>query len=209
MTEYSQTEPYPHLSPEEETELVRACTSGNARAWHKLVDVYGPRVYGAIKYFLRAYRESLPREDALNVYQDMFLDLCVDNFRKLKTFQGGGKLATWLFTVARRRCLDHIRASTRLKKVPVTLTEPEILDTGSLLASHRDPSETAEIREAVHKAMERLTKKSRLLLVLFYFEGLSYQEIAKVTGTAESSVSAMLSKAREAIGRILKGSAGV
>jgi RNA polymerase sigma-70 factor (ECF subfamily) len=168
------------------------------------VDIYGPRVYGAIRYFLRSYRESLPPDDALNIYQDMFLDLCNDNFRKLKTFRAGGRLATWLFTIARRQCLNHIRAITRKKRVSPTLTDKEILEIGQPLTDSGDPLAASENREAVLKALDRLDYENRLLLVLFYFEGLSYEEIAKVVGISENSVSAMLRKAREEIARILK-----
>ncbi len=207
LTESSHTEEehaYDRLTPQEEAALVEACTAGDSRAWRELVDTYGPRVYSALRYFLRAYRESFPEEDALNIYQEMFLDLCGNNFRKLKTFHGGGKLATWLFTVARRQCLDYVRASTRRKRIRPALTGPEVLDLGTPLSHRADPLAASENREAVLSALDRLDTRSRLLLVLFYFEDLSYEEIAKVIGISENSVSPMLRKAREDVGKILR-----
>lgn len=207
MAEDSRTgsrDAYQPLDPDEEAALVEACTSGDARAWRRLVDVYGPLVYRGIKYFLRSYRESLPEEDALNVYQEMFLDLCADNFRKLKTFQGGGRLPTWLFTVARRQCLDYIRASSRLKRAFPRLAEPELLDIGQRLSEGSDPLTASETTEAVLDALNRLDEHNRLLIVLFYFEELSYEEIAKVMGISVNSVSAMLRRARSSIAKILE-----
>ncbi len=207
MAEDSQNESrdkYTRLSVQEEADLVEACISGDSKAWQQLIDAYGPRVYGAIKYFMRSYRESLPEEDALNVYQEIFLDLCNDNFRKLKTFRAGGKLATWLFTVARRQCLDYVRSMTRKKRTPLTYAEPDILNLGQPLGRQEDPIAASETREAVLKAMDRMSYKSKLLLVLFYFEGLSYEEISKVMGVSETSVSGMIKKARESIREMLK-----
>ena len=202
MAEDSQSKPrgkYSQLSSVEETALVKACISGDSRAWHQLIDIYGPRVYGAIKYFMRSYRESLPEEDVLNVYQEVFLDLCSDDFRKLKTYRAGGRLATWLFTVARRQCLDYVRALTRKKRTPLTYAEPDILNLGQPLGEQDDPITAAENREAVLKAMDRMSYRNKLLLVLFYFEGLSYEEISKVMGVSATSVSGMIKKARDTI----------
>jgi RNA polymerase sigma-70 factor (ECF subfamily) len=183
---------------------VEKCISGDSRAWQRLIDLYGPRVYGAIRYFMRSYRESLPEEDSLNIYQEVFLDLCSNDFRKLKTFKAGGKLATWLFTVARRQCLDYVRAITRKKRTPLTFAEPEILNLGRPLGSQEDPIAATEDREAVLKAMDRMTYRSKLLLVLFYFEGLSYEEISEVMGVSETSVSGMIKKARDTIREMLR-----
>ena len=203
MVEESHTEQGQGPTPEEEAALVDACVSGDAGAWREFVDSYGPRVYSAMRYFMRSFQESLPEEDTQNVYQDMFLDLCSDGFRKLRTFRGGGNLATWLFTVARRQCLDYVRAISRKKRMRPTLTEPEILDAGERVHESESAFAAAENREAVLAALEKVDARDRLLLVLFYFEGLSYEEIAKVTGFSDKSVSAMLRKARESIARIL------
>jgi RNA polymerase sigma-70 factor (ECF subfamily) len=192
------------LTPQEEAKLVKACAGGDPGAWRRFVDLYGPRVYGAIRYFLRSYRESLFPDEALNIYQEMFLDLCDNNYRKLKTFRAGGQLGTWLFTVARRQCLSHIRASTRKKRFRPAVADSEILEIGQPLTQGTDALTASENREAVLKAMDKLSYENRLLLVLFYFEDLSYEEIAKVVGVSANSVSAMLRKARKSIARILK-----
>jgi RNA polymerase sigma-70 factor (ECF subfamily) len=123
----------------------------------------------------------------------------------LKTYKGGGRLATWLFTIARRQCLDYIRAGSRRKKVRIALTEPEMLDTGQPLSSREDPLEASEMEEAILRALDCLDERSRLLIVLFHFEGLSYEEISKVVGVPENSVSALLRKARESLGKFLEG----
>jgi RNA polymerase sigma factor (sigma-70 family) len=207
LADDSQSEPrgkYRQLSAQEEADLVEACISGDSRAWQRMVELYGPRVYGAIKYFLRSYRESLPEDDALNVYQEVFLDLCRDDFHKLRTFRAGGRLATWLFTVARRQCLDHVRAITRKKRRPVALAEPDILDLGEPLGRRDDPIAAGENREALLQAMERLNYRSKLLLILFYFEGLSYAEIARLMEVSETSVSSMMKKARETMREMLR-----
>lgn len=191
------------LAPEDEAQLMKACASGDSRAWHRFVDTYGPRVLGAIKYYMRAYRERLPEDDALNVYQEMFLDLCSDNFRKLKTFRKGGRLTTWLLTVARRQCLDYVRARTRRKVVPLALSDPEFLDTGQPVTIRSDPITASENREAVLEALNRLTSRSRLVVILFYFEGLSRPEIAKITGVSAQYVTDMLKRARDSLSEML------
>ena len=192
------------MIPEEEAALIEACAAGDPAAWRRLVDAYGPRVYTGIRYFLRSYRESMVEEDALNIYQEMFLDLCRDDFRRLRTFLGGGRLATWLFTVARRQCLDYIRDSSRKKRVFPKLAGPEILDLAQPLSVPADPAAAGEATEAVLKALDQLNSRNRLLIVLFHFEDLSYEEISKITGISKNSVSDMLRKARESLSKILE-----
>ena len=192
------------LSPAQEATLVEACTSGDSSAWYRLVDTYGPRVYGAIRYFLRAFRESMTEEDSRNIYQELFLDLCSNNFRKLKSFHGGGKLTTWLFTVARRQCLDYVRASSRIKRYRPKAAGPEVLDLGRPLTEQEDHVAATENKEAVHAALERLDPKNRMLIILFYYEGLSYEEIAKVVDVSEHSLSHLMKRARDEITKILE-----
>jgi len=206
LTENSQTDQEDikqSLPREEENELVKNCIDGNQVAWNKLVDIYGPRVYTAIRYFMRSYRESMPSE-AKNVYQELFLDLCNDNFRKLKTYQGDGKFAKWLLTVARRRTLTYIRNALRYKRVPAKLKETEILDLGRPLFESGNAYDSSEARDAVLQALEKIDEKSRLLIVLFYFEDMSYEDIAKLLDISKTSITSLMRKAREEIEKILE-----
>ena len=115
-------------------------------------------------------------------------------YTKLHTFQSDRKLASWVLSIASHYCIDRLR---RRRITWLSLDDDPI---ASVLPSHElNPEELALRREAcdeVQDCIAELEPGYRAPLILRYWQGLSYEEIAEVMGISVSAVKSRLHRAR-------------
>lgn len=146
-------------------ELLGAVRAGNQDAFLRLYDRHAQRIY---TFGLRVLRSA---EDAEELLTDVFMRLWE---RSEQYDPGRGVPAAWLFTVARSRAIDMLRARQRRRR-PVWLESDPPEDPAELvLEAHR----AAE----VNAALARLTRPQREVLDACYFRGLSQSEAAAELG---------------------------
>ena len=126
-------------------------------------------------------------ERARDVAQDAFVKLCqrAQSEGRLE----GSHLAKWLYKVCRNRAIDVARKEKRMKSATSSQLN-EQLDSGgnapdaSILAQERQETLVARIAD--------LTQNQQEVLRLKFHGGLSYQEIAEVTGLTKTNVGFLL-----------------
>jgi RNA polymerase sigma-70 factor (ECF subfamily) len=164
---------------EDLNELIDAAAGGDQRACTTLYDRFVQQVYRL------AYGVLLNQQDAEEVVQDSFGYA----FQTLHRYDSArSSFRTWLYTITLSRC----RNKRRRKWLP---TLP-LADMAEWLPGREPNPETAvellSIREMVWNALRELSPKQREAIVLRYFDGLTYREMAMVLGcplkTAESRV---------------------
>ncbi len=116
---------------------------------------------------------------ARDVVQDTFIRLCEQDISKLE-----GSLKSWLFTVCRNRALDILRKEKR--------TQPlEDIRWKKVAGAGLQPDEQAEYQERLTRLniyLGRLTDNQREVIILKFQQGLSYQEIQKITGLTSGNI---------------------
>jgi RNA polymerase sigma-70 factor (ECF subfamily) len=135
-------------------------------------------------------------QDAEDAVQEAYL-------RAFRGFQGfrGGDARKWILTIARNTCYSLLRA-----KQPMRDAEALDEDLGVVDLRAPDPEEALLRNDrgaAVQKAFGKLPPAFREVLVLREQEGLSYKEIAEITGMPSGTVMSRLSRARARLGQIL------
>lgn len=142
--------------------------------------------------------------DAEDVAQDVFLR-AYEQFDRLGDSPAAG---AWLRTVARNACLNHLtryRARWRLfSEMRTGHDDPELPD--ALLAAPAPVPEPDgdEVQAArLEEALQQLPDAQRVPLVLFHFEGTSYQEIARLLGISLAKVKTDIHRGRERLKAIL------
>lgn len=137
-------------------------------------------------------------QDADDITQEALLKA----FRAFHSFDGRAALSTWLYTVARSACIDWHRS--RLGRA--AQQEKPLLDVQPASEPAQDQScAEKQDRERLWAAIARLEDHSRVPLVLFEIEGLSYEEIAAVEAIPVGTVRSRLSRARQQLRELLAG----
>ncbi len=119
--------------------------------------------------------------DAEDVAQEVF----IRGYEKLPTYQGGSFKA-WLGQIAVRAAIDHWRKIKRRQDTS--------LDEATTL-----PDKTAislDDRLTLHDLLASLSTPQQEAIRLYYYQGLSYREIASRMGVAEKTVESLLYRAR-------------
>ena len=180
----------------EEQTLVQACARGDTTAWSEFVDRYAATLHDAARFTLGRVLGRSQEEDVENVVQGVFLGLCDRDCHRLRLFQGRSSLRTWLTSVTARFALNYIRTEKRKGSLKYSgLDEGAV---GPPDEREEDPLTTEE-REHLFHAMERMGQRERLLLKLFYYDGLSYKAISEFLGIPLNSVSPLITRARESL----------
>jgi RNA polymerase sigma-70 factor, ECF subfamily len=161
-------------------DLIEACRRGDAEAYRMLFETYKHRVYSI------AFHYTGNEAAAKDVTQQVFLKLITS----LGQFRSDAAFSTWLFRLVANACVDEHRRTRRL--VPL---DPEAAPVG------REPSGSAddvliarETAESVRRAVGELRPKLRIAILLRYFEGLSYDEMAEVLGCSKGTVASRLNR---------------
>lgn len=119
---------------------------------------------------LRVCRAVLGPADAEDAWSDTFLAA----LRAYPDLPARSNLRAWLVTIAHRKAIDHVRARNR-RPFPAELPE-QACETGP----DRDPDLAAAVRS--------LPEKQRLAVAYHYLGGLSYADVAELTGgTADAA----------------------
>ena len=182
------------LDPATTGRLVRRSQAGDTVAFAELVETYQAAVFGTA---LRLVRD---RGAAADVSNRTFFKA----HRSLADFDPSRPLRPWLLRIAANEALNALRSRTREAAHAVTGEAAEIeLEQA---AGGPDPAEVVpqgEQAAAIRAVVERLPEQMRLVTVLRYFDGLSYAEIAELTGQTVSAVGVTLLRARDRLRREL------
>ncbi len=122
-------------------------------------------------------------ERARDVVQDTFIRLCQQDMAKVRD-----GVKTWLFTVCRNRALDVLRKDSRL----VEMDEKKLLAIPGNSVSAAAMLEKEELQERLDGYLQRLTPNQREVITLKFQQGLSYEEISRVTGLSNGNVGFLL-----------------
>jgi RNA polymerase sigma-70 factor (ECF subfamily) len=182
-------------------ELLARFQGGETEMFGALVRRYERELYG----YLRRYLGNA--DLAEDVFQNTFLQVYI----KVGQYQPGRPVRPWLYTIATHQAVDALRRGGRRPALSLEQAgEPGGDGEANGLAAAlegRDPGPfeaAAEIErgELVRAAVERLPDFLRQVLLLAYFQGLKYREIADVldipVGTVKSRLHAALVKLQEA-----------
>lgn len=145
----------------------------NSEEAARLARTYGPAVYRM------AYARTGNRSDAEDVMQEVFLTL----LRKgPEHFREEGHARAWLLRVTAQRSCDLFRSLARRRELP--------------LEEAADTPTPVEGRGETLEAVLALPAELRLPVHLFYYEGMTVEEVARTLGIGESAVKTRLFRAR-------------
>lgn len=191
----------------EDDALIRAFQSGETGAFDHLVLRYQDKIFSLCYWYLGDYHEA---DDAA---QDIFLKA----YSSLGKFRRESSFSTWLHRIAVNTCKNKCKSlAFRFRKKTESIDSygdapgiEHIKHSGSGMAdtvgSPADLLEQKEKMKHIRRAIEALAPGKRTLVVLRDIEGLSYEELAAVTGLKLGTVKSKLARARADLVEKLRG----
>jgi RNA polymerase sigma-70 factor (ECF subfamily) len=197
-------ESYFHALHLEDLALVCALRRGSEAAWGKFVAEYRPVLQASARAIVGAGGESRAHELADSLFAELYGVDRSGGARKnslLDYFHGRSKLATWLRSVLAQRYVDTLRASQRLDSLDDEQTAARAAGRERAAGSSEsiDPDRARllpRLAEAIPEALAALPPSDRLLLSLYYVQGLTLAQIARTRGVHEATASRRLQNIR-------------
>jgi RNA polymerase sigma-70 factor (ECF subfamily) len=178
--------------PPEDARIVRQVLRGKREAFGVLVERYQKPIFNFIYRFYGNYElaQELTQETFLRCYQF------------LKSYDQGRKFSTWLYTVARNICIDEFKKRRSAREVCLDDVLPAVDAKHAEGAGESDQQADCIRREDDFKlleALQELPPAARTVLLLHYFQGLSYQEIGEALSLPVSTVKIRIFRAKKAL----------
>ncbi len=165
--------------------LVRRCLEGDKKAFEEIVDRYQKTVFNTAFRILNDY------EDAADVSQSAFIRV----YENLEKFSARYKFFSWLYKITVNESLNFLK---QRKQIGGSTAE-EVADAKTPEDLYKD----AELSESIQQALMQIGLDYRLVIVLRYFQDLSYNEISYVLDTPEKTVKSRLFTARNLLKNIM------
>ncbi len=167
-----------------EIELVERLREGNREALGQIYVLYRDRVYN--------YCHWLVKENARvdDVVHETFMKI----WNNIGSLRNGNSFRSWLYTIARNEALLDLRDRKPFEE----LTDESSIESDSPLVALINAEETDQVKGL----LDALRPAYRELIVLRVYEGLSYAELACVTGLSLSAVRVHLFRARKALAKL-------
>lgn len=171
-------------------EIVAKVIRGDVNAFGTLVRRFEQKLLRYGRRFMAG------REDIEDLVQEVFLK----TYQNLRSFDTHRRFSPWIYRIAHNTFINEMRRASRH---PVVTLDTDVIIPHKSVPSAADDHERRETRELLERGLDRLGIKYREPLVLFYFEELSYAEIADVLHLPVSTVGVRVSRGRAALKKVI------
>jgi RNA polymerase sigma-70 factor (ECF subfamily) len=177
-------------SDKSDYDLIKEFIDGSDSAFNALARRYQEKIYW------HARRMTGNHLDADEIVQQVLLVM----FNKLKTFKFQSSLYTWIFRITSTRSLNLIKKRQIQRWIPLD----QVSKTGEAKNDIFTKLEEKEKFEQMQKYLAEIPAKQREVFLLRNFEGLSYEEIAKITGRSVGTLKANYHHAFKKIKKLMQ-----
>ena len=177
---------------ERERELIEKIRAGDGEAYFELVS----------EYRLRLYRKACSLLSNPEDAEDVLQEALVTAYKAIGKFRGESGFYTWIYRIVINKCRDFQRSKRTKREEDIEPYQPVLSDERISLEKNLELSDDAEY---LIGKINGLGKKYREILLMRYYDDLSYQEIAEAKDLNVGTVKSRLFKARELLKRAILG----
>jgi len=180
-----------------EQSLIQGLQQGEEKMFSLMVETYQHMVFNTVLGLVLNFEEA----------EDLSQDVFVLVFQQIHSFRAASKFSTWLYTIAVRTALNHLRKQ-KAKKRAVYIkrflgmeVEQEIRQTdfnhpGIIL-------DNKEYAAVLFKALQQLPENQRVAFLLVKTEDMRYEEVAEILGVSIKGVEGLMHRAKEKLRNVL------
>jgi RNA polymerase sigma-70 factor (ECF subfamily) len=176
-------------SGDSEDRLAVRCRNGDRAAFDEIVSRY------TVRLFRFAFRLLGDRSEAEDAVQETFVRV----YKAIPAYRPDGYFSSWIYRIALNEC----RRRRRSYRVSLPL------EAAPQVAPGPDPQQsamTAERNRQLRQAVEALPEHYRIVMMLFYFDEMSVEEISRTIDVSVSAVKVRLHRGRERLAVRLQNS---
>lgn len=183
------------MNQQTDEEMMASYQTGNEQALRVLFERYKRRI---LNFCLQLLAN---RADAEEVAGDVFISVITHK----QSFDPGRRFSTWIYTIARNKCISRMRRRRPVFSLWGSQTESvgniwEIADESRMA---RDDLNRKEMRQYVRDAIRELPDEQRQAILLREFHRMSYAEISEVMDCSLEKVKILIYRGREQLRRRL------
>lgn len=174
-----------------DADLIQAAIKGDQKAFQIFVERYQKPIFSYLYRFLYQNREA-----AEDVSQTVFLKV----YQNLNAIDLSKSIKSWIYRIAHNEAANYLRSVSRKKE--------STFDDEQWSKVSDDSDQTGELKEdysaVIQAALAKIKPRYREVIVLYYFEEKSYDEIATILDSSTSSVGTLIRRAKQQLKKILE-----
>ena len=170
-------------------ELVKAYVDGDNEAFDVLLERYKSKVYSYILHIVKN------KDVADDIFQETFVKIIMT--LRQGRYVDNGKFGAWLNRIAHNLIIDYYRQEKSENSISADSDDTDLLNRRDLCDDNiEDIMISAQIRDDVRRIIDALPEPQREVLMMRYYNDMSFKEIAETTGV---SINTALGRMRYAI----------
>ncbi len=176
------------LEKEREKELVAAAKEGNLEAFEQILFAYEKPIYSYV------YRLVRQKEDAQDLTQETFVKL----YKHIDAVDSEKNFRAWVYKIATNTVYDWLRKKQKRQELFI-IDDPDVqFETVDVETPYQDMQRVERAKD-VETALQKVRPVYRAVLLLFYWQGFGYTEIAHVLSLPLNTVKTYLYRAKHAL----------
>lgn len=175
----------PEIVKTSDEELAAKVQKGNKQAFNILTSRYSEKIFRYAKRFL------YNAEDAEDATQDVFLK----TYENIQSFNTKKRFSPWIYRIAHNTFINIIRKNKRekLQFIDLDTVLPQFVSHNTL---EKDISDKFDLNQ-LEKKIKNMPVKYREVVILYFFEEKSYEEISDILKIPSSTVGVRLKRAKD------------
>lgn len=169
----------------DDAEVIRRCLEGDSNAYGILIDRYQKALYNT------ALRMTQDSEEARDITQETFIKA----YERLSDYRPEHKFFSWIYRILINDTLNRLKQRKLTQGIEAEITSQE-----------RSPDEELDANRQsfrIERALRQLPFDQRIVIVLRYFNDMSYQEMSAILSLPEKTVKSRLYSARQSLASLL------
>ena len=179
-----------------DNQLVRVIRRGDVERYAELITRYRGKLF-AYLYCLVGQKDEV---------DDLLQNVFIKVYKNLARFDQSRKFSSWIYRIAHNEAVNHIKRKYLKKFVSWEdiVTTKDQLEMSSLEDNASEEWIKNERIKEVHDIVDRLPMKYKQVLILRYFSGKSYKEMAEIIGKPVNTVGTLINRAKERLHEEIK-----
>lgn len=149
------------------------------------------RIKAIIKKLTGSYNEDIEQE------------IYIKTWKNMNMYKEEGKFVQWISTLAANVCRDYLKSKQHQAEVR-KVGDETLLDRVAVGGRQEEVIDAKRRQKIILKAVDTLPKKMRQVIILYEFEEMSYEEIARKTGDPVGTIKSRLFNARKLLSEVLQ-----